>query len=237
MGIIVKNKDDEIIKPVKVFNKLFDQLGTRKRRNLEIINKACETQYEIGSKDFSIPTIAKLVSDKGGPAEQTLRNSSGAEYRALMNVWAEYANGSTKKNSLKEQQKRPTLDDDILNGINDNTTKALVRIILSENKTLKKKLEVFQAQSFVIDMRVNNNQNNNDIGTNSTVGSLPSAPDLKFLTDTELDSLKDAISDEVMEREGWIKERNGRVKSQSGMAVFKIGFVNAIKKILENYDK
>ena len=110
MEIVVKakneNEENKVTQPDELFNRLYDKLGTRKKRNLQIIHNTCKTQYEIGSKDFSITTISKLVADKDGPAEQTLRNSSGAEYRALIDAWAKYANGFTKKNTLKKQDKK-----------------------------------------------------------------------------------------------------------------------------------
>lgn len=239
MEIIVKaENENDVNKPDEVFNRLYSQLGTRKKRNLEIIHKTCQMQFEIGSKDFSITTISKLVADKDGPAEQTLRNASGADYRALIDAWAKYANGFTKKNVLKKQEKKAnqTLDDDILSGITDTTTKALVGMILAENKSLKKKVEALQSQSFYIDMRPNSGQNNNGIETNSTTTSLPSAaPSLKF-HDTELEALKDAISSESMERKGLVKDNNGRIKID-GMELFKAGFFNAIEKIVKNYSK
>ena len=244
MEIVVKakneNEENKVTQPDELFNRLYDKLGTRKKRNLQIIHNTCKTQYEIGSKDFSITTISKLVADKDGPAEQTLRNSSGAEYRALIDAWAEYANGFTKKNTLKKQERKAakqTLDDDILAGITDSTTRALIGMILAENKSLKKKVEAFQSQTFYIDMSKNSGQNNNNvIETNSTNDSLPPAGlNLKF-HDSELVALRDAISSEAMERKGLVKDKVGRIKIDD-MELFKPGFVNAIKRILDNYDK
>ena len=110
MEIVVKakneNEENKVTQPDELFNRLYDKLGTRKKRNLQIIHNTCKTQYEIGSKDFSITTISKLVADKDGPAEQTLRNSFGSDYRALIDAWAKYANGFTKKNVLKKQEKK-----------------------------------------------------------------------------------------------------------------------------------
>ena len=110
-------------------------------------------------------------------------------------------------------------------------------MILAENKSLKKKVEAFQSQTFYIDMSKNSGQNNNNvIETNSTNDSLPPAGlNLKF-HDSELVALRDAISSESMERKGLVKDNNGRIKIDD-MELFKPGFVNAIKRILDNYDK
>lgn len=236
MEIIVKSENEnDVNKPNEVFNRLYDQLGTRKKCNLQIIHKTCQMQFEIGSKDFSIPTISKLVAEKDGPAEQTLRNSSGADYRTLIDAWAKYANGFTKKNILKKQEKKvnQTLEDDILSSITDSTTRALVGMILAENKNLKKKINAFKSQDFYIDMR----QNKDSVEINLSTDSLSSSKSSLILYDTELEALKDAICIESLSKKGLITDNNGRIKFDNGMELFKVGFFNALEKIVENYSR
>lgn len=53
------------------------------------------------------------------------------------------------------------------------------------------------------------------------------------LTGTEIDALKEAISDDFMEIQGWLREDNGRVTTTKGRSIYKPGYVTAIKKILD----
>ena len=85
------------IAPERLFRQLYDTSSTRKKQSLDRINKACKSQYNLKSKDFSIPTIANLIASEGGPSEQGLRNKNGSDYRLLINAWAEYSDGSIKK--------------------------------------------------------------------------------------------------------------------------------------------
>jgi len=38
----------------------------RKQRSLELIYQVCREQYERGSRDFSVATIALIAADRGG---------------------------------------------------------------------------------------------------------------------------------------------------------------------------
>ncbi|WP_269923059.1 gamma-mobile-trio protein GmtX [Psychrobacillus psychrodurans] len=55
-------------------------------------------------------------------------------------------------------------------------------------------------------------------------------------TDTEIDALRNAISNEFMNHQGWTTDNNGRVK-ENGIQVFKAGYITAIHKILNKYKK
>lgn len=51
------------------------------------------------------------------------------------------------------------------------------------------------------------------------------------LTDTEIDALRNAISNEFMNHQGWTTDKYGRVK-ENGIQVYKAGYITAIQKIL-----
>ena len=55
---------------------------------------------------------------------------------------------------------------------------------------------------------------------------------LDDLTETEIEALKDAVSDEFFKERGWTTDEQGRVK-EKGYPVYKAGYVTAIRKILE----
>ncbi|WP_207131139.1 gamma-mobile-trio protein GmtX [Clostridium botulinum] len=207
--------------PDELFSKFYENASARKKKTLELINNACKKQSESDIKDFSIGTIARLIADDGGLSEQALRNKNAEDYRVLINQWAEYFKATTKK---PKKEKTSTINDDILASISEPTTKALVGMLMSENKKLKRENSLLKEQTtFTIDMRPIN-----DISRNKDVALVEPSYNL---TDTEIDALRNAISNELMKHQGWTTDNYGRVK-ENGIQVYKAGYVTAIKKIL-----
>lgn len=207
--------------PDELFSQLYENASTRKKKTLELINDACKKQSESEIKDFSIGTIARLIADDGGPSEQALRNKNAEDYRALISQWAEYYNTTTKK---PKKERTSTVNDDILASISDPTTKALVGMLMAENKKLKRENSLLKEQTtFTIDMRPVN-----DISSNKDVVIVEPSYNL---TDTEIDALRNAISNEFMNHQGWTTDNYGRVK-ENGIQVYKAGYITAIQKIL-----
>lgn len=208
--------------PDELFSKLYENASTRKKKTLELINNACKKQSESSTKDFSIGTIARLIIDDGGPSEQALRNKNAEDYRALIKLWANHCDTTTKK---PKKEKASTLNDDILANVSDPTTRALVGMLISENKKLKRENSLLKEQTtLTIDMRPIN-----DINSNKDVVIVNPSYNL---TDSEIDALRNAISNEFMNHQGWTIDKFGRVK-ESGIQVYKAGYVTAIQKILK----
>lgn len=212
------------IHPDELFSKLYENASTRKKKTLELINNTCKKQAESDIKDFSIGTIARLIADDGGPSEQALRNKNAEDYRALISQWAEYYKSTTKK---PKKEKTSTVNDDILSSISEPTTRALVGMLIAENKKFKRENSLLKEQTtLTIDMRpVSDIKNNNDV-----VIVEPSYN----LTDSEIDALRSAISSDFMTHQGWTTDKYGRVK-ENGIQVYKPGYVTAIQKILKLY--
>ena len=207
--------------PDYLYHQLYESASSRKKKTLTLIHEICKEQHDKNEKDFSIVTIAALLAKKGGLSEQALRNKNAEPYRLLIQKWAEYSNTTTKKPKTK---KTSTVNDEILSSIQDPTTKALVGMILAENKKLKNENHLLKSQTcFTIDMRSQNNS-----ATQNTV-VITSA--LKELSDTEKDALKHAVSESFFKSRGWTVEKNGRVK-EKGTPVYNIGYMNAMEKIL-----
>lgn len=211
------------IKPDELYNQLCENASSRKKKTLTLIHEVCKKQSESKVKDFSIATIAALMSDKGGLSEQALRNKNAEPYRLLISTWAEFSNTTMKKPSKRSSA---TINDEILSQISDPTVKALVGMIIAENRKLKNENNLLKNQtSITIDMR---NQQSN-ASTNEDVVVISA---LDNLTEMEIEALRDAISDKLFKERGWIADEQGRVK-EKGYQVYKVGYVTAIKKILE----
>ena len=211
------------INPEDLYNQLCESASTRKKKTLALVHEVCKTQSESKVKDFSIATIAARLSDKGGLSEQALRNKNAESYRLLISAWAEYSNTTMKKPT---KQTPNTINDSILSQISDPTVKALVGMIIAENRKLKNENNLLKSQTCItIDMRNQqiNASNNDDVVVVSA---------LDELTEMEIEALKDAISDKLFKERGWTADEQGRVK-EKGYQVYKVGYVTAIKKILE----
>ena len=216
------------INPEELIAQLTENASTRKKQSLEIIHNICKEQYERGSKDFSVATIAKISSQYGGPSEQTISNSTGSDYRTLLKTWADYSEGYIKKKKINQQS---TIADTVLEGIDDPTMKALVGVILAENKKLKSENSLLKHQTtLTIDMRP---QQNNSVLQTSGIELITQ---FEQLLPTELSALEHAVSDEFISYQGWTVDAQGRVKNK-GMQLYKAGYVTAIKKILSSYPK
>ena len=80
---------------------LLDQLQKtatpRKQKTLDLIHEVCREQYERGSRDFSVATIARIAEDRGGPSKGAIHNKTGDDYKGLIKAWAEHTGGVTRK--------------------------------------------------------------------------------------------------------------------------------------------
>ncbi len=180
-------------------------------------------KYERGSKDFSIPTIGRLLAKVKGPSEQTIRNKEGADYRALMQCWASYVDGVTKKPKAKQES---AISEEILEGITDPTIRALVGVVLAENRKLKGENSLLKRQTTItIDMRTHTRP---ILNSSANVEILPL---MSNLLPSEITALQHAISDEFLKEQGWTTDGQGRIKYKEH-SIYKAGYVTAIKKVL-----
>ena len=91
------------IPPEELAMQLMENASTRKKNSIEKIHNICREQYNRGSKDFSVATISRISIENGGPSEQTIRNKSGSDYRAILKSWADYSEGYTTKQKTNKQ--------------------------------------------------------------------------------------------------------------------------------------
>jgi hypothetical protein len=216
------------ISPDELLTELLKDASSRRKRSLEIVYNVCKEQTKRGSKDFSPVTIGHLSQEAGGPKERTIRNEDGKDYRAIMNVWASYTNGVTKK---PRSEKEPSVTDEILAGITDPTIRALVGVVMAENRKLKGENSLLKRSTILtLDMRpdarpVLNNEECVEIFSPAY-----------NLVPSEIEALKHAISKDLLDDQCWTPDDQGRIKHK-GRPVFKVGFVTGIKKVLESIEK
>ena len=211
------------ILPEDLYNRLCENASSRKRNTLHRIHNACIAQSKMSEKDFSIKKIAELIREEGGPSEQGLRNKNGEDYRTLIKCWAEYCNTTTR---VPKKQLHTTVNDELLNSIDNPTAKALVGLLIAENKKLKRENSLLKEHtSLTIDLRPKPIPE-------SKAPMAAIAPSVnEKLTDTEIESIEVAISEKHLADMGWTVDDYGRIK-KGAFEIFKIGFVSALKKIL-----
>lgn len=67
---------------------------TRMQRSLDLIYGICKELYQSGKFDFSVATVGRLSSQRGGPSVQAIRNKNGERYRSLVKAWISQAGGT-----------------------------------------------------------------------------------------------------------------------------------------------
>ena len=203
---------------------LLDQLKTtakpRKQKTLELIHEVCREQYERGSKDFSVATIARIATGRGGPSKGSIHNATGDDYKGLIKAWAEHTGGVTRKVRKISENPYSALIDKIENP----ALRSMMNGILAENRQMRGQITLLKAEgNRVIDMRPQSTE------PRETVQILPAS---YGLYPTEIEALRHAVSAKFLEDEGWATDAEGRVFSETKRVIYKPGYVTAIRKII-----
>ena len=198
----------------------------RRRQSLDIIHAICREQHECGNRDFSVATIGRLSSGRGGPSTQAIRNTTGEHFRVLLHAWASHVDGAARKPPVRPE---PGVADDVLDMIPDAAVRILVGGFLAENRKLRAENTMLKTQvQVVIDQRPAS-----PLSTNQAQQGVQVLPALSTLMPLEIEALRHAISDELRNKMGWtIDAKTGRV-SKGGHAIFRPGFAIAIQKVLD----
>lgn len=214
--------------PDEVLAALKREATPRTQRSLDLLHSLCQEQHQNGSRDFSVATMGRLSAERGGPSAQPIRNKTGAHYRALLAAWAAHADGLTRKPPARAE---PGVAEDVLEMIPDAAVRAVVGVILAENRRLLGEVALLKRQAQVV---VDRRPVAKEPGPTSAVQVLPV---LSTLLPVEIEALQQAVSKERLQQLGWeVDERNGRVTKQ-GHPVFPVGFMTALRKVLEGCGK
>ncbi|PSV16139.1 gamma-mobile-trio protein GmtX [Photobacterium kishitanii] len=207
------------VNPHIIFEELCEKATKRTTEALQILHKVLECQSQLQPLDFSIATIGRLSKAKGGPSTQTIRNRTGKHFQQLIDAWATYS-GTTRKKPLSVRQKQLLNNNDthILDSIDDPVIRAVVGSLIAERNKYRDQLNVMKANSDIIIDHRNKHVPREHVPQ---------------LTPLETEALKDAISDELMYRESWVVMPTGQVKSTTGEEIYKRGYANALRKLLE----
>jgi len=207
--------------PDELLEQLKGSATPRKIKNLDIIHAVCREQHERGSKDFSVAMISKIAQERGGPVKSTIHNKTGDDFKGLIKAWADHIGGATRK--VRKLSENPVYA--VLDKIPDPAVRAVMGAVLAENRKLRGEVNLLKANTeVVIDQRITSASQPRD-----TIQILPASTGL---TDSESEALRHAISDRLMQDEGWTQDDHGRVLNAKGRVIYKIGYVTAIRKVV-----
>lgn len=95
---------------------------------------------ETNTSDYTIAAVARGVLALGysGPKEQSIRNKEGKDYRDLIAAFAKEYN--------EPKAKRIPLEDDLVASISDHRAAARVLMIINENRSLQRRIDILHTQ-------------------------------------------------------------------------------------------
>lgn len=221
-------------------------VGSVKKRqkadNLKKIHELCFRIYA-GSCDFSLSNISRIAfSEKIFKSKRTLYNAASADYRHLIEAWRNYAGSAAKPTLLKEFEPLQEIFEALLQVVPDYQQRILLQKIITEyrqifyeNKKLQAQLNMAASRAELVDIRSTTSKNSLFLKTKDLLSLNYSI--LPELVPIEMDSFIQAFSIKNMDRLGWTLSEGGAIHDRNGIELFKVGFVTAIKKILEALSK
>lgn len=198
--------------PNELLELLSKDADPRKVKSLRVIHDICEDQRARGSMDFSVATIGRLSSERGGPAGGAIRNATGEAYRAIIKTHLDAAGGKKPKGRPHKADENP------FEGITDPVLRARIGILLAENQSLRGQLlaaRCLASKGSSLDLRT---------------GVL--TENYQNLTKQEMLALEHAFSQENIAANGWKMNANGRVADEHGREIFKIGVFSAVRRLI-----
>lgn len=208
--------------PDELLEQLKANATPRKAKNLDILHAVCREQHERGSTDFSVATISRISEERGGPVKSTIHNKTGDDFKGLIKAWADHTGGLTRK--VRKISENPIYA--VLDKIPDPAVRAVMGAVLAENKKLRGEVNLLKANTeVVIDQSTKQPSYSRDV-----IQILPASTGL---TDSEKEALRHAISAKLMQDEGWSQDEHGRILNDKKRAIYKVGYVMAIRKIIE----
>ncbi|MGP5313337.1 MULTISPECIES: gamma-mobile-trio protein GmtX [Psychrobacter] len=202
----------------------------RTKNSLDKLNSLLESRFKKGLKDYSIASIGRASKETGGIGTVSIRNKSGQHYCLLIDAWAAKANTTMKKPPAPHSRKNDIPSDmDLLKRLDDPALRAVFGQIIAEKNKLKAENRILkQNTEVIIDNRPNQvTQAKNTASSVEVIHSLK-----KILVDSEIEALKDSIDETKIAKRGWCVTENGAIKNEHDRTLFKVGFINAIQKVL-----
>ena len=201
---------------------------SNKIHNLEIVHAVCGEIFQLGSADYSFATVGRLAEQRGGLAAKTIYKTASEDYRSLIAAWANFYRNNAKRSVVKPQH---ASDEDVLNKIDDLTTRTICRMAFSDRNRFREQLNTLKAHSEItIDLRPLPGLANVDTKTGEVIQVI--SP-LESLVAAQLEALEAAISPSFLKDQGWVEGANGEIVNAQGKRIYRAGYAPAIRVVLD----
>ncbi len=208
----------------------------RAQISIDKLNQTLEDYYKSGQRDFSITTIGRISAEDGGVGYQAIRATRNEHFRKLIEAWATKANTTTKKPlSANSRSRHVPTDNKLLERIADPALRALFGQIIAERNRYKKEVKLLKQHTNVVIDKRPVRQSEVSANIEPTVEVLPALSGI--LTQSEINALIYAISDDCMAQHGWQYTKAGQVKEiEYNTEIFPRGFITGLRKVLREID-
>ncbi|MEZ2311639.1 gamma-mobile-trio protein GmtX [Paraburkholderia sp. RCC_158] len=202
--------------------------GGRSHRlaRLAALHEICRNHHECGSRDFSLPTIGRLVEAAGILKGRVLYNTQSADYRELISAWVTYGGPQILQSS------KPLASHEYLMRIHDPAIRSLMQTIIGERDKLRAEVNLLKANTqVVVDRRPIGGRMS---GAATVLPTMTDGHNSGQLTPSEREALEKAICAGHLEKQGLREGTHGEIVNEHGRTILDIGFARAIRKILGN---
>lgn len=201
---------------------------SNKAMTLKALHEICRDQYSKQNdylRDFSLATVGRICESHGLFKGRVLYNAASQDYVTLITSWAAFSGTASVKATKAPQELR---SHQYLMRIEDPALRSLMQTAIAERDDLRAKVNLLKSQmQITIDQR--------PLGATIAKSSAQTAI-LEMgaqLTESERQSLERAISNDFLAQEGWVAGAYGEITNQSGRTVYDVGYVTAIRKVLD----
>ncbi|MEM5545987.1 gamma-mobile-trio protein GmtX [Pseudoalteromonas fuliginea] len=196
--------------PEELLVELKMDVKTKVKQTLQAIYEVCSEQKKRGLSDFSFSTISRLGEGRGVPKAQSIRNKTGAPYRALIKSFEDNIN---EKNSKNKKYKGKV---DWIEEISDVRLKILVSHQAAQLAEAKRIIKEFTPPDMVINI-------NDGLAIQT-----------ESFDHLERKALEYLMSDDFINKWHFKKGIHGDVLNEQDERVFKIATLDALGKALKN---
>ncbi|MBI6949761.1 gamma-mobile-trio protein GmtX [Pseudomonas koreensis] len=197
-----------MMEPKDVLLSLKSQCSAKVGRSLDAIFLVCEQKLNNGDLNFNYSSIARDGVVHGVPKAQSIRNKTGAIYRALIESFAIVSAETKKRNKVCT-----SLTDEWVSEIKDVRLRFLVQAKLAELAEVKQiLLEIIPPK---LEVRVDDRQGN-----------------VLTFTSSERRAIEYIISQDFISDHRFVLGAHGDVLDSEGRRVLRPGTIDALKKSL-----
>ncbi|MDR5777143.1 MULTISPECIES: gamma-mobile-trio protein GmtX [unclassified Caballeronia] len=215
--------DTTLEHPSVVLDALLAKGGRAHRRTrLKATHEICRRHQASGSRDFSFPTIGRLLEAEGILKGRALYKTQSVDYRELISAWAAYVGPAILQSS------KLLASHEYLTRIHDPAIRSVMQAVIAERDKLKAEVNLLKANmQVVVDRRPVGAGNPGPVIVLPTRGGLNTQ-----LTPSEREALEKVVSADYLKRQGLREGTHGEILNEHGRTVFDVGFARAIRKIL-----